>query len=103
MKVKPKILTKAATDTLRREVAVRDNSLCILCGQPAVDIAHIVPRSHGKKNSVTIWQLKNLACSCRACHIETRAQRIRFLKRMQELYAFDYSMQPFAQYLIEEG
>ncbi len=100
--MKPKILTKTETDSLRREVAVRDNSLCILCGQPAVDIAHIVPRSHGKKNSAVIWQESNLCCLCRKCHVETRAQRKRLLIRMQELYAYNYGSPPFAEYLIEE-
>ena len=101
--MKPQILTKTQREALRRQVALRDNYRCILCNKPAVDIAHIVPRSHGVKNSAVIWQEANMCCSCRACHIETRAQRKKFLKRMQELYAFDYSMQPFAQYLIEEG
>ena len=100
--MKPKILNKAQTKVLRRQVAVRDNSLCILCGKVAVDIAHIVPKSHGVKNSATIWQIKNLACSCRACHKETRAQRKRFLMRLMELYQYRYDDEPFRQYLIEE-
>ena len=99
--VKPKILTKTETDALRREVAVRDNSLCILCGKPAVDIAHIVPKSHGVKHSAVIWQLKNMACSCRACHIETRDQRTKLLKRMMELYGYKYAEQIFRDYLVE--
>lgn len=100
--MKPYILSPDEQEALRRQVAVRDDYRCILCNQPAVDVAHIVPRSHGVKNSAVIWSLKNLACCCRRCHIETKDQRRRFLKRMQEIYNYDYSMQPFAQYLIEE-
>ena len=100
--MKPEILTDEQCDSLRREVAVRDNYQCILCNAPAVDICHIVPRSHGVKNSAVIWQPKNLACCCRSCHKETRAQRRKFLERMQELYGYNYSRQPFQEYLIEE-
>ena len=100
--MKPKILTDEQCTRLRREVAVRDDYKCVLCGSPAVDIAHIVPRSHGATGSAVIWQLKNMCCSCRSCHKETRAQRRKLLLKMAELYNYDYGDDPFRQYLIEE-
>ena len=100
--MRPKILTDEELDSLRREIAVRDGGKCILCGEPAVDIAHIVPRSHAVKNSAAIWRKENMACSCRSCHRETKAQRQKFLERMIELYGYDYSMAPWAEYLIKE-
>jgi len=100
--LRPKILTDEEIGSLRREIAVRDGYRCILCGKPAVDIAHIVPRSHAVKNSAAIWRKENMACSCRSCHRETKAQRQKFLERMIELYGYDYSMTPWAEYLIKE-
>lgn len=96
-------LTLEERKRLNRLVIRRDKRLCILTGKPAVDVAHIVPRSHGRKNSARIWQEKNLCCLCREEHIETRPQRIRLLKRMRELYKYDYSDGIFAEYdLVEE-
>ena len=96
---KPKILTKDEIAFLRQTVAIRDNYKCILCGKPAVDIAHIAPRSRGVKDSALIWQKKNLVCSCRDCHIETKAQRRKFLERMMELYGYEYPEPIFKNYL----
>jgi len=97
--LRPKILTDKELDSLRREIAVRDGGKCILCGEPAVDIAHIVPRSHAVKNSAAIWRKENMACSCRSCHIETKAQRQKFLERMIELYGYEYPEPIFRNYL----
>lgn len=95
-------LTLEERKKLNRRVIRRDKRLCILTGKPAVDVAHIIPRSHGRKNSAITWQEKNMCCLCRDEHIETRSQRIRLLKRMKELYKYDYSDPPFSEYDLEE-
>ena len=83
-------------------VIERDESLCILTGKPGDEVAHIIPRSHGGKNSPIIWQEKNMCVVSREEHLETRGQRVRLFKKMRELYGYDYSSPPFAEYLIED-
>ena len=54
---------------LRYEVLERDDYTCQLCGGPAQEIDHIVPRSHfGKKRKAECEAASNLRAICCACH-----------------------------------
>jgi len=104
--MKPKILTKTQCNSLYREVAVRDNYQCILCGNLGNSIHHIVCRSGHVKGSAVIWQEQNMTTLCSECHHEAhqhpKEMRRRLLKRMQILYNYDYNCEPFKFYLTEE-
>jgi 5-methylcytosine-specific restriction endonuclease McrA len=106
--MKPKILTEAECDALRRAVAVRDNYHCILHpDRLGGSVHHIVYRSHTKSRSETVWQEKNMCVLCTECHpgevhSHPREMRVKLLKRMVELYGYNYDDQPFNQYLIGE-
>lgn len=47
----------------KKIVASRDNGLCVLCGAVAVDVHHVIYRSHGGKD-----EPGNCVCLCRRCH-----------------------------------
>jgi hypothetical protein len=71
---------------LQRQVVERDEGLCVLCGAPAVDIQHIIPRARGKVYSRKIWRMENMACTCRACHKHDSKTRLEFIAKMAEQY-----------------
>ena len=96
------VVTLAERKRLNHLVIERDQKLCILTGKPGDDVAHIIPRSHGRKNSSVIWQEKNMCVVCREEHLETREQRTKLLKKMRELYQYTYFESPFCEYLIED-
>lgn len=104
--MKPKILTEAQCKALRHQVALRDNYHCVLCGNPATSVHHIIYRSFTKSGSATIWQLKNMVSLCTQCHAKCHQHPLEMrrllLKRMVELYQYRYDDEPFAYYLIEE-
>lgn len=68
---------------VRKQAAERDNGLCVLCGQPANDVHHVIFRSHGGQD-----ELSNVVCLCRQCHemahgahaIEVREKLIEHMK-----------------------
>ena len=55
--------SKASWNKEYHEVAERDNNCCVLCGQLANDVHHVVFRSHGGKD-----EAGNCVCLCRQCH-----------------------------------
>lgn len=66
---------------VKKAVAERDNSQCVLCGCPANDVHHVIFRSHGGKDDVN-----NCVCLCRQCHElahGTNARKIR--NKLQEI------------------
>lgn len=88
-------------------VIERDERLCILCGKAAADVHHIIHRSQGGKNSPIIWQEKNMCCLCFDHHVECHDERplemrTKLLKKMQELYQYEYLENLFQQYLLED-
>ena len=76
---------------LIEQVLERDGGLCILCGRLAVDVHHIIPKGRAPKKSKKLWRIENLCCLCRACHSDGQTvwMRVKLLKRMIELYAYD--------------
>lgn len=107
IEMKPKILTDEQCEIIRRAVALRDDYRCILHpGRLAPDVHHVIHRSYTAKNHPLIWQPKNMCSVCVECHVEAHQKhplimRDRFMKKMIELYNFDYSDHPFCEYLIE--
>jgi 5-methylcytosine-specific restriction endonuclease McrA len=65
----------------RKRAAERDNSLCVLCGRPAIDTHHVVFRSHGGRDIAD-----NLVCLCRDCH--NMAHGVREKQIQQELLEY---------------
>jgi len=67
------------------KVAERDSGLCRICGQPAVDVHHIVFRSHGGKDSE-----QNLICLCRThheqAHSDEKVWRAKLLEMNETIY-----------------
>jgi 5-methylcytosine-specific restriction protein A len=58
---------------LREQVLARDGGRCQLCGQPAQQVDHIVPRADGGSDA-----LDNLRAVCGRCHrVVTRNWRRR--------------------------
>jgi 5-methylcytosine-specific restriction endonuclease McrA len=94
-------------DKVKLHVAERDGQLCVRClhkGKPtcAWDVAHILPRSaFGPKTVHLKHHEKNLVCLCRDCHkaTETFNGRVELLNIMRELHGYDYSDEPWSQYV----
>jgi hypothetical protein len=55
---------------LRLACLTRDHWRCVLCGAPATDADHIVPRSEGGPNT-----LANLRALCHPCHLRETGRR----------------------------
>lgn len=53
---------------LRDYVLARDSGLCRICGRPASEVDHIVPRSRGGADDED-----NLQAICSACHAKKTA------------------------------
>jgi 5-methylcytosine-specific restriction endonuclease McrA len=49
---------------LRAACLARDGGMCVLCGAPATDADHIVPRAQGGSDD-----LANLRSLCHRCHL----------------------------------
>jgi len=78
-------------DDLNAQVIERDAGLCILCGAPAQDVHHIIPRSRGKKHSPKLWRIENMVCICGPHHDDghTAWMRERLLRKVYARYAYD--------------
>ena len=87
-------------DDLNREVIERDGGDCILCGDLAWDVHHIIPRSRGKKYSRKFWRIENMCCICRRHHDNTRETRVKCVDKMAEL---GYDMAWVKEHMIWEG
>jgi len=89
---------------VRAIVAIRDGQVCVKCGEPAVDSAHIIPRSHfGRKRKRLCHTLKNVCCLCRDCHAatENRDGRIELMCILHDRHGYDYSMEPWKEYWVD--
>lgn len=65
----------------RRRALVRDRHTCVLCGAPATQVDHIVPRSRGGGDD-----LVNLRSVCGACHrVKSEQERLDGLRRSAEM------------------
>ena len=77
-----------ANDNVPRAIA-RDRGRCVLCGQPAAHVHHIMFRSHfGVKRLPDLWSPGNMCLLCLGCHRrahgpESRAVREELLGRMR--------------------
>jgi 5-methylcytosine-specific restriction protein A len=61
----------------RRRALVRDRHRCAVCGDPAVEVDHIIPRSAGGTDD-----LDNLRAVCRPCHrVKSEAERVDGLRK----------------------
>ena len=98
-------LKEVSEQYLAKQAAIvkeRDQRMCIRCGKPADDIAHIVPRWRiGKRNYEEKHALKNLCCLCRDCHKATHTfnGRKELLNILRERHGYDYSTGGAARYL----
>lgn len=62
------------------KVAERDDYLCRVCGSKAVDVHHIIFRSHGGKD-----EPDNLICLCRRCHEKAHADEPYWREQFQNM------------------
>ena len=57
------------TPRQRSRIYDRDEGICQVCGGPAEEVDHVVPRSHfGKRRRTERDSDDNLRCICHACH-----------------------------------
>lgn len=89
---KPDTLLCAA----RRAVAARDEETCLVCGEPAWDIAHVLPR---RWKSIRAEE-RNLVALCRDCHEahETVEGRSILLRLLATTYGYGYEDEPYRSY-----
>jgi len=78
-------------ERLIQEVLERDEKVCILCRAPVWNVHHIVPRGRKSPFNRKTWRIENMACICQPHHDDGQKvkMRIRLLKKMIELYAYD--------------
>jgi 5-methylcytosine-specific restriction protein A len=58
---------------LRGQALERDGRMCVMCGSPATEVDHIIPRSVAPELA---GELDNLRSVCKSCHrVITRANR----------------------------
>lgn len=60
---------KRSWSWMRNLALLRDDVHCRLCGKPAIEVHHIIPKNHGGTHN-----LKNLISLCKRCHNETFKQ-----------------------------
>lgn len=78
---------------------------CALCGRPATDLHHIVPRSRTSRKHPAEWlnDPRNLIALCQGCHSNDRPTRVRCVQVMRERHKdWDYNVAPWAEYLEGE-
>jgi 5-methylcytosine-specific restriction enzyme A len=61
---------RAIPEALRRRILERDNRTCQVCGQPATDVDHVVPRAGGGTDTPS-----NLIALCTPCHRRKTSQQ----------------------------
>lgn len=66
---------------VRIAAATRDHYMCVVCGRPAVDVHHIMFRSHGGKD-----ELQNVVCLCRKHHIAAHGVEVKTWRRFFKDY-----------------
>lgn len=81
------------------QVCDRDNSICILCGGPGQQLAHIIPRSRSVKDDAKLWDTENLALLCTECHQENFATRLAMIRVLHARWNYDYSDEIFSDYI----
>ena len=83
-------------------VIQRDHERCF-CGDVAVDVHHIVPRSHfGKNTRHKANEEKNLICLCRKHHDQAQTKRMRtwLLRYLERRFHYSYEDEPWHQALV---
>jgi hypothetical protein len=86
-----------ALKTARRAVAARDEGVCLVCGKPADDIAHVLPKGRYPELQT---EMQNLVALCRDCHLahECVAGRSILLQRLTRTYGYGYEDEPYRSY-----
>ena len=81
-----------------RQVAERDGGLCLFCGRPAVDPAHILPKGRFPELK---YDPANIMSTCRECHhiTHTPKGRKQAIVLMRELYGYSYEAAGYQEYL----
>lgn len=90
----------------RRAVRERDGDLCIVSGRPASAVHEILPKSHfGVKGLHYCFEMKNRCCLCEDVHrrVHTRPGRMMLLRKMRDLYGYNYDDDPWREYMEEYG
>ena len=104
--MKPIILSDYQCRILEDAVKLRDDYTCILCQRGGGSVHHVLHRSYTGKGNTLVWQLSNMCVLCNEHHAEAHSHplvmRDILLRKMMELYSYDYSCRPFSEYLIEK-
>ena len=93
---------RALQKTMIQPIRDRDGCKDILTGKTANDVHEICPAWMFKKGYKHLaFQRKNMCCVSRATHREAACQRSRWqmLTKLQELYSYDYTDEPWAAVL----
>lgn len=90
-------------DRIIEAVRERDGESCIICGQWAQAVHHIIPRSQlpGPRLDAILWDVKNVCLLCVEHHDDNRhtGHGIReCIEKMIELYGYDYNLNPWDWY-----
>ena len=90
-------------DRIIEAVRERDGDTCIICGQWAEAVHHVVPRSQlpGPRLEGLLWDMRNVCLLCVEHHDDNRhtVQGIReCLAAMSEKYGYDYEDMPWRWY-----
>lgn len=88
--------SNTALRAARRAVAERDEETCLVCGRPADDIAHVLPRRWKSLQA----EMRNLVALCRPCHVshENVAGRGILLRLLATTYGYEYEDEPYRGY-----
>ena len=70
----------------RKAVVARRGEACLLCGQPAGEIHHIIHQSH---SALLKYDVRNGAPLCHACH--SRAHTLAGLDELREVIGDDWA------------
>lgn len=76
--------------------------MCVVRDVPAQDVHEVVPRSHfGVKNLHQCFDMRNRCCLSRSIHeqVHTRQGRMMLLRKMRDLYGYNYDDDPWREYL----
>ena len=88
----------------RYTVLARDKYSCFLCNKGDAEVHEILPRSRfGLREVDVLFSLRNRVTLCREHHTKahTRKYRSMLLGLMKKRFAYDYSDEPFINYLEE--